>query len=159
MDTKPLFEKPSYNVANALSKLPFTCFRLNLFVGKCQVKKNDDPWKKSPVNKSDTCLYCTVSSTVLVHYTDVGGEGGCNVNIEMVSTPVNNCTVVLLVNPATPLCIRGVESCWSFTLHCNLHPTTTLLQYGGNKGRGGKSKSLWKSLAMVITRVATNRTV
>jgi len=67
----------------------------------------------------------------------VGEGGNCNVNIEMVSTPVNNCTVVLLVNPATPLCIRGVESCWSFTLRCSLHPTTTLLQYGGSKGRGG----------------------
>jgi len=66
--------------------------------------------EQSSVNKTDTCLYCTVSSTVLVPYTDVGG-GDCNVNIEMVSTPVNNCTVVLLVNPATPLCIRGVESC------------------------------------------------
>jgi len=29
--------------------------------------------EQSPVNITDTCLYCAVSSTVLVPYTDVGG--------------------------------------------------------------------------------------
>jgi len=32
--------------------------------------------EQSPVNTTNTCLYCTVSYTVLVPYTDVGGEGG-----------------------------------------------------------------------------------
>lgn len=73
-------------------------------------------------------FHCAVSSTVLVPYRGVWGN--CNVNIEMVSTPVNNCTVVLLVNPATPLCILRVQSCLSLTLCCIYPPTATLLQYG-----------------------------
>jgi hypothetical protein len=79
-------------------------------------------------------------------------RGGCNVNIEMVSTPVNNCTVVLLVNLATPLCIRCVDSCLSFIIPLQLCCNKGRKQVGGGCRKCFESLFLWQSRGQLPTQ-------
>jgi hypothetical protein len=101
-------------------------------------------------------LHCATIFTVHVPYRVGGaGRGCCNVNIEMVSTPVNNCTVVLLVNLATPLCIRCVDSCLSFIIPLPPCCNKGRKQVGGCRKRF-ENLLLWQSQGQLPTQNSIN---